>query len=168
MLLDLVYIWTRSIMTPCIRVRSERTATNVAFLLNWTAEEELGKSLGGNEGVIWGTGSTRWFKYDQDKLWLVFTQIVPVIFEPPCTNAVFLYLGTRWRWMVASCPGRFTLGQMFTGTYWAEIWVGPKVGLLSFEQTGISFLCRESKQMPRFHKESTSWQPHAVNSAKMY
>jgi hypothetical protein len=28
---------------------------------------------------------TRWFKYDQDKLWLVYTQIVPVIFEPPCT-----------------------------------------------------------------------------------
>ena len=32
--------------------------------------------------------STRWFKYDRDKLWLVYTQIVPVIFEPPCTCAV--------------------------------------------------------------------------------
>jgi hypothetical protein len=29
-------------------------------------------------------GNTRWFKYDRDKLWLVYTQIVPVIFEPPC------------------------------------------------------------------------------------
>ena len=29
-------------------------------------------------------GCTRWFKYDRDKLWLVYTQIVPVIFEPPC------------------------------------------------------------------------------------
>jgi hypothetical protein len=28
---------------------------------------------------------TRWFKYDRDKLWLVYTQIVPVIFQPPCT-----------------------------------------------------------------------------------
>jgi hypothetical protein len=28
--------------------------------------------------------STRWFKYDRDKLWLVYTQIFPVIFEPPC------------------------------------------------------------------------------------
>jgi hypothetical protein len=28
--------------------------------------------------------NTRWFKYDRDKLWLVYTQIVPVIFEPPC------------------------------------------------------------------------------------
>jgi hypothetical protein len=27
---------------------------------------------------------TRWFKYDRDKPWLVYTQIVPVIFEPPC------------------------------------------------------------------------------------
>ena len=28
---------------------------------------------------------TRWFKYDRDKLWLGYTQIVPVLFEPPCT-----------------------------------------------------------------------------------
>jgi hypothetical protein len=28
---------------------------------------------------------TRWFKYDRDKLSLVYTQIVPVIFEPPCS-----------------------------------------------------------------------------------
>jgi hypothetical protein len=27
-------------------------------------------------------GNTRWFKYD--KLWLVYTQSVPVILEPPC------------------------------------------------------------------------------------
>jgi hypothetical protein len=30
---------------------------------------------------------TRWFKYDRDKLWLVYTQLVPVIFEPPCNIA---------------------------------------------------------------------------------
>jgi hypothetical protein len=30
---------------------------------------------------------TRWFKYDWDKLWLVYTQIVPVIFEPLCICA---------------------------------------------------------------------------------
>jgi hypothetical protein len=34
---------------------------------------------------------TIWFKYDRDKLWLVYTQIVPVIFEPPCIfQPVFL------------------------------------------------------------------------------
>jgi hypothetical protein len=31
----------------------------------------------------------RWFKYDRDKLWLVYTQIVPVIFEPPCNLVVY-------------------------------------------------------------------------------
>jgi hypothetical protein len=31
---------------------------------------------------------TRWFKYDRDKLWLIYTQIVPVIFEPPCIYCV--------------------------------------------------------------------------------
>jgi hypothetical protein len=33
---------------------------------------------------------TRWFKYDRDKLWLVYTQIVPVIFEPPFTSQKFI------------------------------------------------------------------------------
>ena len=28
--------------------------------------------------------NTRWFKYDRDKVWLVYTKSVPVIFEPPC------------------------------------------------------------------------------------
>jgi hypothetical protein len=32
---------------------------------------------------------TRWFKYDRDKLWLVYTQIVPVIFEPPCISCIW-------------------------------------------------------------------------------
>jgi hypothetical protein len=37
--------------------------------------------------------NTRWFKYDRDKLWLVYSQIVPVIFEPPCTmNNIIIYL----------------------------------------------------------------------------
>jgi hypothetical protein len=31
---------------------------------------------------------TRWFKCDRDKLWLVYTQIIPVIFEPPCINSI--------------------------------------------------------------------------------
>jgi hypothetical protein len=34
------------------------------------------------------SASIRWFKYDRDKLWLVYTQIVPVIFEPPCRRKV--------------------------------------------------------------------------------
>ena len=36
-------------------------------------------------GIIIIFHNTRWFKYDRDKLWLVYTKSVPVIFEPPCT-----------------------------------------------------------------------------------
>jgi hypothetical protein len=54
------------------------------------------KNLGQGRGnfvcmVIWieyVQASTRWFKYDRGKLWLVYTQIVPVIFEPPCTYVI--------------------------------------------------------------------------------
>jgi hypothetical protein len=43
------------------------------------------KSILSSITFIWCRNrSTRWFKYDRDKLWLVYTQIVPVIFEPPC------------------------------------------------------------------------------------
>jgi hypothetical protein len=53
-----------------------------------------------------GLVNTRWFKYDRDKLWLVYTQIVPVIFESPCTywSLEWRSLGwvtsfrTAWRW----------------------------------------------------------------------
>jgi hypothetical protein len=41
------------------------------------------------------TFTTRWFKYDRDKLWLVYTQIVPVIFEPPCIIHVVYRLISR-------------------------------------------------------------------------
>jgi hypothetical protein len=37
--------------------------------------------------------STRWFKYNRDKLWLVYTQIVPVIFEPPCNSVTWHVAG---------------------------------------------------------------------------
>ena len=40
--------------------------------------------------------NTRWFKYDRDKLWLVYTQIVPVIFEPPCSCASFALNASEW------------------------------------------------------------------------
>ena len=36
--------------------------------------------------------STRWFKYDRDWLFIVYTQKVPVIFEPPC---IFRYISSK-------------------------------------------------------------------------
>ena len=46
--------------------------------------------------------STRWFKYDRDKLWRVYTQSVPVIFEPPC---IFNSKGTVAVWFLTDCNG---------------------------------------------------------------
>ena len=37
--------------------------------------------------------STRWFKYDRDKLWLVYTQIVP-----PCTCILHI----KWTWLLCT------------------------------------------------------------------
>ena len=52
----------------------------ISFFLIWSPEWHLVRRR--ECAVI----STRWLKYDQDKLWLVYTQIVSVIFEPPCIN----------------------------------------------------------------------------------
>jgi hypothetical protein len=44
---------------------------------------------------------TRCFKYDWDKLWLVYTLIVPVIFEPPCITIIInhqLLFLRLWHW----------------------------------------------------------------------
>jgi hypothetical protein len=38
---------------------------------------------------------TRWFKYDRDKLWLIYTQILPVIFEPPFSVVRFVFRSPR-------------------------------------------------------------------------
>jgi hypothetical protein len=47
---------------------------------------------------------TRWFKYDRDKLWLVYTQVVPVIFETRCV-CVYICGATAQRvnWPPHSC-----------------------------------------------------------------
>jgi len=37
-----------------------------------------------HDGVLY----TRWFKYDRDCLWVNLATSVPVIFEPPCMNAI--------------------------------------------------------------------------------
>jgi glycosyltransferase involved in cell wall biosynthesis len=45
--------------------------------------------------------NTRWCKYDRDKLWLVYTQIVPVISEPPCITSCILV--HRFQHIRATC-----------------------------------------------------------------
>ena len=62
------------------------TCLNVEGSEKWGVKWSEMKSFRGM-CVLWLI-YTRWFKYDRDKLWLVYTQIVPVIFEPPCSYAV--------------------------------------------------------------------------------
>jgi hypothetical protein len=67
--------------------------------------------------ILYGLNHTRWFKYDRDKLWLVYTQRVPVIFEPPCIYLTWLQtetvrvsrLGRLKRFCVPKSPSRASL-----------------------------------------------------------
>jgi hypothetical protein len=50
---------------------------------------------------------TRWFKYDRDKLRLVYTQNVPVIFEPPCSMQYRKRILSRFQQMSCACLHNF-------------------------------------------------------------
>jgi hypothetical protein len=67
---------------------------------------------------------TRWFKYDRDKLWLVYTQIVPVIFEPPCT---YTYIYTHIYSLVYVYVCMYVYIYIYIHTY---IYSLPSSGLL--------------------------------------
>jgi hypothetical protein len=53
---------------------------------------------------------TRWFKYDREKLWLVYTQSVPVIFEPPCIWWHAMCYPSEQQWQV--CVEQGAQGQL--------------------------------------------------------
>jgi hypothetical protein len=55
---------------------------------------------------------TRWLKYDRDKLWLVYTQIVPVIFEPPC-KFVTIFMKTATNASIWNAPLRVPRNTLF-------------------------------------------------------
>jgi hypothetical protein len=72
---------------------------------------------------------TRWLKCDRDKLWLVYTQIVPVIFEPPCMFNVrknwgaFANHSCRGKaisiiyWSVCACVRAYSLANPASNVY---------------------------------------------------
>ena len=70
---------------------------------------------------------TRWFKYDRDKLWLVYTQIVPVIFEPPCTSNLKMPGSPK---MFSFHPKLFSTWPVFNGMQWLSH-VSPVGGLFA-------------------------------------
>jgi hypothetical protein len=102
---------------------------------------------------------TMWFRYDRDKLWLVYTQIVPVIFEPPLyLNRNMLSNFVKFRFHLAAllyCQHKI-IQMIFTDDY--------KVGLFR-NIFGFS----ENESTKQFHLLSPtrltlrSWTPQNVH-----
>ena len=61
---------------------------------------------------------TRWFKYDRDKLWLVYTQIVPVIFEPPCIYYLLFFQDSNGYANAPQCYVTRALSVLFYEYRW--------------------------------------------------
>jgi hypothetical protein len=91
----------------------------------------------------WIALNTRWFKYDRDKLWLVYTQIVPVIFEPPCsykrvvhtepdisrTHFILTFQDGRCSWMTVFrlLLPMFTCWKISCTEKWFFLWNKPLI-----------------------------------------
>ena len=100
-----------------------------------------GKIQFGRPRRRWEDNITRWFKYDRDKLWLVYTQSVPVIFEPPCIISLregwggmdWIDLAKDWERWRAVVNEEWTFGFHKTrGIYWlAKRLLASQEGLCS-------------------------------------
>jgi hypothetical protein len=82
----------------------------------------------------------------------------------------FLTSALDWGAWSASCPGRFTSGEIATGAHWIGDWVGPRVGLDLMEKKQISCPCRVSNPIPRLSSPQlsryTDWAIPAVRLLK--
>ena len=67
---------------------------------------------------------TRWFKYDQDKLWLVYTQTVPVIFELPCIRNKFQSYQRRREYfaITTACPDDYLIPRWQERHFVAQVY----------------------------------------------
>jgi hypothetical protein len=92
---------------------------------------------------------TMWFKYDRDKLWLDYTQIVPVIFEPPCIYTyMYIYKVVQiWQGQTVTCLHTNRPGHIWTTFYIyiyvyiyiykvVQIWQGQTVTCLHTNRPG--------------------------------
>jgi len=76
-------------------------------------------------GIIWPQllsrpGYTRWFKYDRDWCHQIYTQIVPVIFEPPCiTRLIPYHEGVLLTSHFSHC----------ISTHWIQVWICLGAGI---------------------------------------
>jgi hypothetical protein len=86
--------------------------------------------------LYWGCGSTRWFKYDRDKLWLVYTQISPghiwtTLYSPMDAAPVASLFLFHCTFTVSSC--RFTICVMDITTWH----LSPEASVLANEQASL-------------------------------
>jgi hypothetical protein len=80
-----------------------------------------------NVGLKYFAVYTRWLKYDRDKLWLVYTQSVPVIFEPPCrTSKVFLNIFLKSKWYPLCKYDSGVFHHYRRSVIWVESFLGPR------------------------------------------
>ena len=128
----------KNFMPACVSIllksRTSLTCFWACFLpgraKDLSAPRYLCRNWGGGRGI-----TTRWFKYDRDWLHLVYTQIVPVIFEPPC----ICKLALKGDGLSAPCCVHFTPGK----TYSVGGWMGLGANLDCTENlspTGIQLL----------------------------
>jgi len=69
--------------------------------------------------------STRWFKYDRDWCRQIYTQTVPVIFEPPCTSSLPFSLDVCMRNEITGEERKLHREKLlcsYVGTYILECW----------------------------------------------
>jgi hypothetical protein len=82
-------------------------------------------------------------------------KVVPVFFKPSTTQwrriggvevriHVLFDLGTRWRWVAASRPGRSTPRERAPGTHWIGSWVCPRAGRDAVSKRKVSRPRRDS------------------------
>jgi hypothetical protein len=120
------------------------------WVLKWMNETWTNVYWSLEKGILIGTESrhsnyhnnTRWFKYDRDKLWLVYTQIVPVIFEPPCN--INDWVVTEIEFVEAVLFRKVTLKHEITSYLFVDWWETLPVFAQS-EMLQGTLCCKEHK-----------------------
>jgi hypothetical protein len=116
-------------------------------------------------------GCTRWFKHDRDKLWLVYTQIVPVIFEPPCNPIVDFCVHADIRFYQQPSKLYYrtlpTPSKLCYSPYESEHKledpgknqvIRPHEPFAAEEREGGHHSCKQSKQTAQEHKQTSTTQ----------
>jgi hypothetical protein len=72
------------------RLKTRPIYYKISFVTNYARLSQMNYNEQWHK-FVWNCVHKTWFKYDRDKLWLVYTQIVPVIFKPPCSLKYWVF-----------------------------------------------------------------------------